>query len=251
MLRLTDKFSPLFLGAICGFSVFYFLYFFESYGIQKGLSYSGHSHLFRSISFGVLTFAYLAIFETWIKPVWKINNTWRGVAWYVALVLLGSQLIFLLFNYFWNWQEWDLRAYLLIMKEFPLLMFLPMVFFLAIKSLKKPKIQEPAYLSFQSENGKDQLKVRLADFLYANSSKNYITVVYLSNGVTQQHLIRKSLKMLEQELSSHHEITRSHRSYLVNKTNIQKIKQDKGKVHVNIGAANIPVSKQFHGAFLN
>lgn len=249
--RITAKLSPIFFGLISGLSVFYFLYFFGAYGIQKGISYSGHSHLFRSISFGVLTFTYLTAFEIWVKPKWKITGFRHLFIWYVVLILLGSQLIFILFNFFWNWQEWNLEAYSLIVKEFPLMMMLPLSFYLTLKFISKPKSPEEQYLSFQSENGKDQLKVRLQDFHYANSSENYITIVYSLTNQTQQHLIRKPLKVLEQELKVHPEIVRSHRSYLVNRLNIQTVKQTKGKVHVKIGSASVPVSKQFQGYFLS
>lgn len=249
--RYLSRYFPVVFGILSGFSVFYFLYFFEAYGIQKGLSYSGHSHLFRSISFGVLTFTYLTIFETWLKPKWAKGRWLNQTAWYVGLVMLGSHLIFILFNFFWNWQEWDLIGYGLIIKEFPLMMVLPLSFYLVLKAMIKPKGINADYLLFQSENGKDLLKVKLSDFMFANSSDNYITIFYLSHNQSKQHLIRKPLKVLEEELKTHIEIERAHRSYLVNRRNIQAVKQLKGKVHVEINGHSLPVSKQFQTHFLN
>lgn len=245
------KFSPFLLSFISGFSVFYFLYFFAAYGIQKGISYSGHSHLFRSISFGILTLSYLLIFESWVKPKLKIKGIKRSVMWYIALVALGSQLIFLLFNFFWNWQEWNLEAYALIQKEFPLMMIFPLFFYFSIRAVLKPRFQENNYLLFQSENGKDRLKLKMQDFLYANASENYISITYLSSHQNKQHLIRKPLKILEEELNTHPEIVRIHRSYLINRARVQNIKQSKGKVFIEIGNASIPVSKKYQNVFLN
>jgi len=242
---------PLALGLISGFSVFYFLYLFGAYGIQKGLSYSGHSHLFRSISFGVLTFVYLTVFETWIKPKWNITRLSHSILWYLSLLLIGSQLIFLLFNFFWNWQEWNVEAYLLIVKEFPLLMALPLSFYFVLKALLKTSVNGEDYLLLQSENGKDRLKVRMQDFLYANSSENYITIFYTSDNRSRQHLIRKPLKVLEKEFNSYPEVKRIHRSYLVNSSNIQAVKQLKTKVFVEMNGTSIPVSKQFEKHLLD
>ncbi|SEJ52303.1 LytTr DNA-binding domain-containing protein [Cyclobacterium xiamenense] len=242
---------PLALGLISGFSVFYFLFFFGAYGIQKGISYSGHSHLFRSISFGVLTFMYLTAFETWMKPKLNITRLSHSIIWYIGLLIIGSQLIFLLFNFFWNWQEWNVEAYLLIVKEFPLLMALPLSFYLVLIALIKPNIIKEEYLLFQSENDKDQLKVRLQDFMYANSSENYITIFYTSNSKSMQHLIRKPLKVLEQELNAYPEVKRIHRSYLLNSRNIQAVKQLKTKVFVEMNGTSLPVSKQFQKHFLD
>ena len=249
--RYAPSFFPVILGFISGFSVFYFLYLFGAYGIQKGLSYSGHSHLFRSISFGILTFAYLTAFEGWLKPKLNITRLGPAILWYLGLVFLGSQLIFLLFNFFWNWQEWNLESYGLILIEFPLLMVLPLSFYLVLKKILTSQNSNVSYITFQSKNGKDQLRINPKYFLYANSLENYITISYTSDGQSKQHLIRKPLKALEQELKAYPEIKRTHRSYLVNSSNIQAVKQIKGKVLLEVNGTSIPVSKQYQHTFLN
>lgn len=97
----SPRFS-LALGVLSGFAVFYFLYFFQAFGISLGTSYSGHSHLVRSASFGLLTLAYLAVFERWLKPPWVHQRYVYALLWYLGLLLLGAHLVFLLFNFFWN-----------------------------------------------------------------------------------------------------------------------------------------------------
>ncbi|SNR32347.1 LytTr DNA-binding domain-containing protein [Lutibacter agarilyticus] len=245
------KFLPLIFSFISGFSIFYFLYIFNAYGIQKGLSYSGHSLLFRCISFGLLTFTYLTIFEIILKPKLSVTGFGYSFIWYAGLIFLGSQLIFILFNFFWNWQELNMESYLLIIIEFPLMMIFPLFFYLGLKSIIKSRSQEENYLLFQSENGKDNLKIRKRDFLYAESLGNYISVVFLTKNKSNKHLIRKRLKVLELELKTIPEIERSHRSYLVNRLNIRSIKQSKAKLHVEIGSAIIPISKQYKDSFLS
>lgn len=242
---------PFMLGLVSGILVFYFLYFFGAYGIQKGWSYSGHSHLFRSICFGLLTFSYLVVCEGWIKPKLNVSRLSSMIIWYLGLMLLGSQFIFLLFNFFWNWQEWSLTAYGLILKEFPLMMVLPFSFYVLLKKLADPqKGQQLSHINFQSENGKDQLRISPQCFLYARSAENYITVSYTSGGERKQHLIRKPLKVLEQELKSCPGVERSHRSYLVNSHNMQAVKQRKGKVLLEFKDVEIPVSKKYQHRFL-
>jgi DNA-binding LytR/AlgR family response regulator len=137
------------------------------------------------------------------------------------------------------------------MKEFPLMMLLPFSFYFVLGAIKGSENPKEAYLHFKSENGKDHLKIRTQDFLYANSSENYIKIGFLTDGSEKEHLIRKPLKKLEQELTSNSEIQRAHRSFLVNKLNIQTIKQEKGKVNLIINGKSIPVSKQFQNSFLN
>lgn len=248
--RFTSKLWVLFLSFFLGFSVFYILYFFEAYGIQKGLSYSGHSHFFRSVSFGILTFVFWFLLEILVKPRFNVTKLKDQIIWYVILVLLGIQLTFLLFNFFWNWQEWNIQAYLLITKEYPLMIAFPLFFYLVLKNKIRETVIKDDYLSFQSSNGKDKLKIKVQDFFYANASENYITIVYSSNKEFQKHLIRKTLKVLEEELKVNSQIVRCHRGYIVNSKNVQNIKQIKGKVSLDVGEASIPVSKQFHSHFL-
>ena len=248
----VKRFLPLLLGLLSGFSVFYFLYIFGAYNIQKGLSYSGHSHLFRSISFGLLTFVHLFILESKLKPKLNLETFSRQTYWYLFLVIVGIHLIFLLFNYFWNWQELYWTSYGLICKEYPQMIVFPFVlyFFILYVTREKPDIGKEIYLSFQSVNGKDLLKTKLQDFLFANAAENYVTIHYKTNEENKQHLIRKTLKALEEEFQSFSEIARIHRSYLVNTSNVQAVKQNSGKVFLEISGQEIPVSKSFQKDFV-
>lgn len=242
---------PFLLGLVSGFSIFYFLYFFQAYGFQKGLSFSGHSHLFRSISFGILTFVHFTFFESIFNQKWHLRGLKYNLVWYFILVVLGSQFIFILFNFFWNWQEWNIEAYLLIMKEFPLMMVLPLTIYFTFITLIKSKKIDKDFLSFQSINGKDHLKIKLHDFLYANASENYITISFKSEKGVKQHLIRKPLKVLEQELKIFPEILRCHRSYLVNRLNIESINHSNGKIFIGVVQDSLPVSKQYREQFID
>jgi len=149
---------------ITAFSVFYMLYFLEAFGIQKGFSYSGHSLLFRTISFALLSGLYIALVESLIRPALKINTAVKLILWYLIVVFIGSQLIFILFNAFWNWQEWNWSAYSLIIKEFPFLMLVPIVFYNIINQFRPKKTDKEQRLCFSSENGKDRLAIKLQDF---------------------------------------------------------------------------------------
>ncbi|MBI1184718.1 hypothetical protein GC194_10625 [bacterium] len=248
--RVIAQSSAFIFSLLSGVSVFYFLYVFGAYGIQRGVSYSGHSHFVRSFSFGLLTFAYILVCEKWLKPTFKISGHKREFMWYMTLVFIGIQLVFILFNYFWNWQEWNLLAYFLIAKEFPLMMVFALLFYGVFRVLIKDVETQKALLLFQSVNTKDQLKIKPEDFLYANSSENYITIVYRAGGHSRKHLIRKPMKVLEEELVEHTDIVRNHRSYMVNRLNVQNIKKVKGKVELEIGGEILPVSKQYEHYFM-
>ena len=132
-----------------------------------------------------------------------------------------------------------------------MMMVLPISIYLLIKSSLKPVSNTDTYLLLLSENGKDLLKIKDVDFLYAKSSDNYIAINYLSNNQQKQHFIRKPLKALEMELKDHPDIKRSHRSYLVNMQNIKNIRQSKGKIQLEIGDTILPVSKKMESHFIS
>ncbi len=105
-------------------------------------------------------------------------------------------------------------------------------------------------ITFQSENGKNQLSIVLQDFLHANFSDYYVRIAaYLSNNTLKQHLIRKPLKTIERDLYTLSEIQRTHRTYLINKINIDSIKQQKRRLSLDIRGNQIPVSKKFENLF--
>lgn len=130
------------------------------------------------------------------------------------------------------------------------MLLLPFTFYWIIRRLLATKQAAESYMTFQSENGKDQLKLKLNDFLYAQSSENYISIFYRSKQKTKEHLIRKPLKVLTKELDNYSEIKRVHRSYLVNMQNVQAVKQSKGKIHLETNGIELPVSKRYEAQFL-
>lgn len=246
----SHRLQAILFGSLSGISVFYFLFIFGAYGINQGVSFSGHSHLFRSLSFGFLTAIYCGNAEYWLKPKFSLSSLKSELIWYAGLIILGSQLIFLLFNYFWNGQEWNVHSYALILKEFPLLMIFPLFITLLIRKLSTSEKVEPTVFCFQSENGKDQLHINISDFYYATSSENYICIHYTIQGQVYEHLIRKPLKRLEHELRSYPQIVKIHRSHLVNTSIPHAIRQQKGKVFLEINSIKLPVSKSYQDQFL-
>lgn len=91
-------------------------------------------------------------------------------------------------------------------------------------SLEKPVtiLTDSAPLVFSSENGKDELRLRCDQFVFAESADNYTDVVYVDNGITRRALIRSTLKRLE-GLNEHPCLVRPHRTYLVNLLKVSSV----------------------------
>jgi DNA-binding LytR/AlgR family response regulator len=86
--------------------------------------------------------------------------------------------------------------------------------------------------------------------LYAESNDNYVSVYYKEGGQYSTHLIRNTLTKVHLELSEFQDIEQCHRRYVINKQQIGKVKEEKGKVYIQIADQNIPVSKKYWPHYL-
>lgn len=235
---------------LLGLLFFYVLYVFEAFGIQQGLSATGHGFLFRSISFGILNIIVFFIFEYLIAPKLQLKTLATRAIWILFQLLVGGTALFLLFNYFWDWQESYLHSYLLLLSEYFSVMVIPLIAYQLYDQKFDLQIDNtPPEMAFSSENGKDEIKLRPEHLLFIKSDKNYLEIFYRQEESTKSHLVRNRMKRVEDSYADSPYLKRCHRSYLVNPTTIDKIIQQKGKYQVHIGEHIIPVSESFADTF--
>lgn len=72
------------------------------------------------------------------------------------------------------------------------------------------------------DTSSDFLRIDLQDFLFAQAKNNYSHIHYFNNGIVASEMVRISLKELEIQMDDEL-IIRCHKSYLVNKSNVDKI----------------------------
>lgn len=96
------------------------------------------------------------------------------------------------------------------------------------------------------------LEIPAADFIFAESDNNYVTVHFEDNGETKRELIRLSIKRLAEQIGESKEIIRCHRSYLVNKNRIKDVEGNARSLSVKLEGVDedIPVSRSFPKAQL-
>ncbi|MDQ3050233.1 MAG: LytTR family transcriptional regulator [Bacteroidota bacterium] len=92
------------------------------------------------------------------------------------------------------------------------------------QSLVKPVTETAtdSTLVFNSDNGKDSIRLQADQFLYAESSDNYTDIVYIENSIVRRALIRSSLKRIE-EMNAATYVIRVHRAFLVNMLKVKKV----------------------------
>jgi DNA-binding LytR/AlgR family response regulator len=97
-------------------------------------------------------------------------------------------------------------------------------------TVKQPLKREDIFI----RSGHEQIRVKLAEILYAEADDNYVTI-YFKEG---RKLLTMSLKALEEELPSP-PFLRTNRSYLVNTNHVDKV----GAGYVMIGFKEIPINE--------
>ena len=100
-------------------------------------------------------------------------------------------------------------------------------------------------------DNKHNLKIVLTadSILYISAEQNYVTIVYIDNGIEREYSLRTSMKAID-ELCQDNGLVRCHRSYYINPSYVKVLRKDKeGVIFAEMdssGIARIPVSKTYY-----
>jgi hypothetical protein len=182
----------------------------------------------------------------------KFGGLTGKAAWRILELFLGGSATFLLFNYFWQWTDFNLVVYGEIMLEYSLVMLIPFVIveIFGIIQKKRPSNQI-TMLHFVAENGKDRFRVRADELLYIKSESNYVELFYQVDDTVKSYVLRTSIKKILEHDEMRELLKQSHRSYVVNENKIKRVSREKGKMQIDLGNVKIPVSKTFESSFLD
>jgi len=96
------------------------------------------------------------------------------------------------------------------------------------------------------KKGSSLVKLKLGDIIYIEALENYVTL----NTNDDKFTIHFTMKAIENQLPSGVFI-RVHRSYIINKSMIQMIKDNSLDLNIGGSIKNIPVGKSFRDSLLN
>jgi DNA-binding LytR/AlgR family response regulator len=96
------------------------------------------------------------------------------------------------------------------------------------------------------KKGSSLVKLKLKDIIYVEALENYVTV----NTADEKYTIHFTMKAIENQLPSTL-FTRVHRSFIINKSMIQAIKENTLDLIVGDTLKSIPVGKSFRDTLLN
>ncbi|MDP4223725.1 MAG: LytTR family DNA-binding domain-containing protein [Bacteroidota bacterium] len=96
------------------------------------------------------------------------------------------------------------------------------------------------------KKGSSLVKLKLRDIVFVEALENYVTL----NTNTDKYTIHFTMKAIENQLPSGVFI-RVHRSFIINKSMIQAIKENSLDISIGHAVKNIPVGKSFKDSLLN
>jgi hypothetical protein len=97
---------------------------------------------------------------------------------------------------------------------------------MALESRKSQPDPGQETVALSAEGGKERIEIRLSDLLMIKSIDNYVEIYIAVESHIRKHILRSSLKRIEQDLKDRPFIFKCHRAFLVNVRNIHRVAGD-------------------------
>jgi len=253
---------------IIGLFISLFLLVFQPFGLS---AFHGTNKYAFIAGYGLVTMIVLSIDSLLLKAYFKTKS--GKPTWTVGKQIVMQVLILFTIgagNYFYS--AWHIHFYN------PIIGFLVFQFFttavgllpISIITILNENIRNKAFLKearsmnesipplhqedvaanpirLTGENDKNPLILVVKDFLYAESSGNYLDVRFVKDGKVKSVLLRTTLTRAEGQLEQHSTIMKCHRAFLVNCENIVQVKGNAQglRLQLNHTSDEIPVSRNY------
>lgn len=94
---------------------------------------------------------------------------------------------------------------------------------------------------------KERLSLCISDFLFAESSGNYVVVHHIVGDKEEQTMLRTSMKSVASRLCTYSDIMQCHRAYIVNLSQVESVEGRSSGIGLRLRCSNavVPVSKSY------
>ncbi len=228
-----------FFALWCSILLLITLVFYRAFGLEPGVSASGHPLWIRGLSYALVVFGALFLVEYSFDQLARVYRR-------LLQFLVSYYLVFCTLNFFWFGIDWQWSSATSLFIDYSLF-WLPVLFLDWLFTKSSSKSDFPLAirdkLIFKDEQGKTELRIRANDLRYIKSDGNYVEVFYQDENQLQRKLLRQKLKNCLEEYPQ--DLFQIHRSYLVAPAAIEEVfwhsKQAslelKGGVKLKIGQA--------------
>lgn len=248
-----------------GLFIAVFLLIFQPFGLSQ---VTGAGSSLSLAGYGLLTFLVLQMDQFLLGLLLRKESTER--TWTVGKELLTIGFILWtigLANYFYSIALFPLSASIRLLLTFQFFTLavgiIPVTILTLLRQIRlakenlrmatsvntivghTPGEDAPRTITIQGES--EVLELDLSDFLFAESTGNYLNIHFLKAGFTKSSLIRCTLKSAETQLEHIPSIVRCHRAYLLNADCIQKAKGNAQGLRLQLQHSQdeIPVSRSY------
>lgn len=255
--------SAIFFGQF----VFLFLFIFQPFGIHD---YQHHNKIWHLLGYGGITT--MVVFGSYLLCKVFLSGWFNEESWTVGKNILFILWIFLiigLLNFLYSVElgflSFNLKGFMiyegitLLVGVFPVIISTLLIFQNRLKkalnkarelnqSVSAKKNTTDEMIHIPSKNKSEDFKIPLNTLLCIRAVENYIEVCFDENKKVKKHILRNTLKEVENVFENHSQIIKCHRSYLVN---LEKISSFSGnaqglKLHlITPNEVEIPVSRSY------
>ena len=260
-----DPLKKFLQAVIFGAFVFFFLLFFQPFGLQ----YLPQDQLiYATLGFGLITL-FIMLFNGFLVPLlfpnyftdrrWTLGSELLWVLWHIFLIGTAN----LLYSWYQGYIDLTVKGFMIFQLFTIGVGIWPVAAFVMINQMRlmRKNLNQALSLSRQielhpqrehhdpvilsDENGQEKLRLSADQLLFIRSFENYNEINFVENGEPSKRLMRGTLKSMETALQNHPEFYRCHRSYIVN---LEKINHVSGnsqglKLHFREVSEMIPVAR--------
>ncbi|MDW3212012.1 MAG: LytTR family DNA-binding domain-containing protein [Reichenbachiella sp.] len=231
-----------------------FMHLYVPFNVQKWPQNASIPEYVYLTAFGLVAWIYLIITQIAIKELLHFQQFTNRhfIIWTIVELLFLSLLMMFLFG---DLKLNLLHEYWLAFKLTLLVGVIPysgVILYFKLLEKNKTTISTNHLVKITDSNSDLKLVVDNSQLLLLKSADNYVEIYYLKDGQVKKELVRTTLKILEQQLSSQ-PIKRCQRSYMVNINRVAVIQKNSQGYIIELNGYDqpIPVSKNYKQYFVN
>lgn len=249
------------LSVLLGFFIFLFLYAFKPFGLHR----TGEGLMTFAFYFGAITTIVSLAYEIFLDYVIRLDRqteSWTFGKWIISvsiLICLIASANYILMYQVLHAVSLSLKSFGAVLYSTVLIGIFPITFFGALsmnQALRRNEALAKGFVKHQEEESDitliinaddgEELQILASQFLFAEAMQNYLAVHYEEQDVIKKQILRLAMKDLESQISGQ-AILRCHRSFIVNKSRINKMTGNAQGLKLKLDKAEeeIPVSRTY------
>jgi hypothetical protein len=217
------------------------IYFMEPFGLSEVAIKNKSLFL---LGYGLITYIALKLLTTIVTNLFEEHkwNVFNEIMWFLSIVLLIGLLNYFYTAYFLGFSYLNFKSFLHFQAYTLFVAIFPCIFLVVYKQnqlLKKNsnsailinKSLETEHevlapnetLTFIADNGKETLQINIDQLVFVESAGNYIDIHINESGVIVTKTLRSTLSKIESVTSSHPNLIKCHRAFVVNTNYIEHV----------------------------